>query len=102
MNCSIFCAMVCQSATSRTKRNMSLEKAKAPGVLPKVVATVVLIACIAVARAESIMSRACAIFCGVLLYNKVRSMLPTVWCIRSQIELDCGFLLVDWASLMFS
>ncbi len=43
---------------------MSLEKSKAPGVVPKVVATVVLIACIAVARAESIMSRACVIFCG--------------------------------------
>ena len=100
MNCSLFCAMVCQSATSGTLRNMSLEKAKAPGVLPKVVATVVLIACIAVARAESIMSRACVIFCGGLLYNKVRKMLPTVWCICSQIKFDCGFLLVDWTSLM--
>ena len=50
MNCSLFCAMVCQSATSGTLRNMSLEKAKAPGVLPKVVATVVLIAC---AKAEA-------------------------------------------------
>ena len=62
-NYSLFCTMVCQSATSGTLRNMSLEKAKAPGVLPKVVAMVVLIACIAVARAESSMSRACVIFC---------------------------------------
>ena len=70
--------MGCQSVTSKTLKNMNLEKAKVPGVLLKVVATVVLIACIAVARAESIMSHACAILCKGLLCNKVRSMLPTV------------------------
>jgi len=88
--------MVYQSATSWTLMNISLEKAKqALGVLPKVVATVVLIACIAVARAASIMSRAYVIFCGGLLYISVLRILPTVWCILLQIELDCGFLLVD-------
>jgi len=81
---------------------MSLEETKAPGMLPKVVTKVVLIACIVVVRAKSIMSCDCAILCGGLLYNKVRKMLPTVWCILSQIKLDCGFLLVDWVYLIFS
>ena len=51
--------MVYQSATSRTLINTSLEKVKAPDMLLEVVATVVLIACIAVARAAPIISCAC-------------------------------------------
>jgi hypothetical protein len=50
--------MACQSAISSTFKNISQAKARAPGVLPKVVATVVCMACIAVASASSIMSLA--------------------------------------------
>ena len=67
-------AIVCQSATSGILRNISLKKAKARGVLPKVVTTVVHIAYIAVARAVSIMSRACVIFGGGLLYSSILRM----------------------------
>ncbi len=45
-----------QSATSSTFRNMSLAKARDPRALPRVVATVVLMACIAIANASLIMS----------------------------------------------
>ena len=51
-------AMACQSAISGTFKDISLAKARAPGALPMVVATVVCMACIAVANATSIMSRA--------------------------------------------
>jgi hypothetical protein len=50
--------MACQSAIIGTLKNMSQAKARAPKVLPKVVATVVPMACIAVASASSIMSLA--------------------------------------------
>ncbi len=56
--------MDCQSAISGSFRKMSLAKARAPGALPRVVATVVCMACIAVANASSTMSLAEAIFCG--------------------------------------
>ncbi len=75
-------------------------KARAPRVLPKVVATVVCMKCIAVANALSIMSLAWVIFCGGLVCTSVLSTLVTVWCILSQIALDCGFLLVEHTSLM--
>ncbi len=57
-------------------------------------------ACIAVASASSIMSQAWVIFCGELVYTSVLSTLVTVWCILSQIALDCKFLLVEHTSLM--
>ncbi len=47
-----------QSTISVTFKNMPLKKTRAPGVLPKVVATVVCMACIALASAMSIMSQA--------------------------------------------
>ncbi len=92
--------MACQSANSGTFKNISRAKARAPGVLPKVEAMVVYMACIAVASASSIMSLAWVIFCGGLVCTSVLSKLLTVWCILSQIALDCGFLLVEHTSLM--
>jgi len=80
--------MDCQSAISGTFRNMSLAKAREPGALPRVVATVVRMACIVVANASSTMSQAEAIFCGGLVCTRVLSTLLTVWCIRSQIAFD--------------
>ncbi len=80
-------------------QKLSPAKARAPGVLPKVVAMVVFMACIAVVSASSIMSQAWVIFCGGLVCTCVLSTLVTVWCILSQIALDCGFLLVEHTSL---
>jgi hypothetical protein len=80
-------------------KNISWAKAT-PRVLPKVVATVVCMACIAAASASSIMSQAWVIFHGGLVCTSVLSTLATVWCILSQIALDCGFLLVEHTSLM--
>jgi hypothetical protein len=48
--------MACQSAISGTFKNISHAKARAPGVLLKVVVMVVYMACIAVASASPIMS----------------------------------------------
>ena len=56
MKCSLRCAIDCQSAISGTFKNISLLKARDPGVLPIVVAIVHRIACIAVDNAASIMS----------------------------------------------
>ncbi len=81
-------------------KNISQAKARAPGVLPKVVATLVCMACMAVASASSIMSLAWVIFCGGLVCTSVLCTLVTVWCILSQIALDCGFSLVEHTSLM--
>ncbi len=92
--------MACQSAISSTFNNISGVKARAPGILPKVVAMVVCIACIAVASSSSIMSLAWVILCGGLVCTSVFRTLFTVWCILSQIALDCGFLLVEHTSLM--
>ncbi len=92
--------MACQSTISGTFKNMSQAKTRAPSVLPKVVATVVCMACIAVASALSIMSLAWVIFHGGLVRTSVLSTLVTVWCILSQIALDCRFLLVEHTSLM--
>ncbi len=92
--------MACQSAISGTFKNISWAKARAPGVLPKVVATVVYMACITVASASSTMSLAWVICHGGLVCTSVLSTIVTVWCILSQIALDCGFLLVKHTSLM--
>ncbi len=92
--------MACQSAISGMFQNISRAKARAPGVLPKVVAMVVHMACIAVASASSIMSQAWVKLCWGLVYTSILSSLFTVWCILSQIALDCGFLLVEHTSLM--
>jgi hypothetical protein len=70
--------MACQSAISGTFKNISQAKARAPGVLLKVVAIVVWMACIAVASASSIMSLAGVIFCGGLVCTSVLSTLVTV------------------------
>jgi hypothetical protein len=51
-------AMACQFAISGTFKNISQAKTRAPGELPKVVATVVYMACITVASESSIMSLA--------------------------------------------
>ncbi len=56
--------------------------------------------CIALASASSIMSLIWVIFCGGLVCTSVHSTLFTVWCILSQIALDCGFLLVKHTSLL--
>jgi hypothetical protein len=48
--------MACKSAISGIFKNIPQAKTRAPGVLPKEVATVVHMACIAVASASSIMS----------------------------------------------
>ena len=48
-------ALIYQSATSGMLKNMSLEKAQAPRVLSNAIVTVVLIACIAVARSAPLM-----------------------------------------------
>ncbi len=93
------CAMACQSAISGFK-NISQAKARATGVLSKVVAMVVCMACIAVASASSINSLAWVILPGGLVCMSVLSTLFTAWCILSQIALDCGFLLVEHMSLM--
>jgi hypothetical protein len=50
--------MACQSSINSSFKNISQAKARAPGVLPKVVAMVVCMACIAVASASLIMSLA--------------------------------------------
>ncbi len=92
--------MACQFAISGTFKSISQAKARAPKVLPKVVVTVVCMACIAVASALSIMSLAWLIFCGGLVCTSVLSTSVTVWCILSQIALDCAFLLVEHTSLM--
>ncbi len=92
--------MPCQSTISGTIKNISRVKARAPRVLPKVVAMVVHMSCIAVASASSIMSLAWVIFCGEPVCTSVLSTLVTVWCILSQIALDCGFLLVEHTFLM--
>jgi hypothetical protein len=52
--CLQVCAIACQSAISGMFKNISQAKARASGVLPKVVAKVVCIACIAVASESSI------------------------------------------------
>ncbi len=87
--------MACQSTISSTFKNISRAKARAPGVFPKVVTTVVHMACIAVAGALSIMSLAWVIFRGGLVCTSVLSTLVTVWCILSQIAIDGGFLLIE-------
>ncbi len=92
--------MACRSAISGTFKNMSQAKARSPKVLTKVVATVVHMACIAVANASSIMSLAWVILHGGLVCTSVLSTLFTVWCTLSQIALDCGLLLVEHTSLM--
>ncbi len=98
--CSQVLVMACQSAISGTFKNISQAKARAPGVLLKVVATLVCMAWIAVVSASSIMSLAWVILRGGLVCTSVLSTLFTVWCIISQIALDCGFLLVEHTSLM--
>jgi hypothetical protein len=92
--------MACQSTISSTFKNISQAKARAPGVLSKVVATVVCMACIAVASASSIMSLAWVIFHRGLVCSSVLSTLVTVWCILSQIALDWAFLLAKHTYLM--
>ncbi len=95
--------MACQSAISSMFENISQANARAPGLLPKVVAMVVF-AWHALQwplhHASSIMSLAWAIFRGGLVCTSVLRTLFTVWCILSQITLDCGFLLVEHTSLI--
>ncbi len=92
--------MACQSAISNMFKKISWAKARALGVLLKVVATVNCMVCIAVASASSVMSLAWVILHGGLVCTSVLSTLFTVWCILSQIALDSGFLLVEHTSLM--
>eukprot|EP00970_Alexandrium_tamarense_P009321 scaffold1847_cov121-Alexandrium_tamarense.AAC.1 len=81
---------------------MSLAKTNAPGEAPSAVATVVLIACMAVDSASSISSVAFSTSVGGVVCKSVLKMLPTVWCILSHIALDCGLRLVVGTSLMFN
>ncbi len=92
--------MACQHAISGLFKTISWEKARAPGVLPEVVAMVVHMAWIAVVSALSIMSLAWVVFCGRLVCTSVLNTAVTVWCIISQIALYCGFLLVEHTLLM--
>ncbi len=92
--------MACQSAISTMFKYISQAKARTPWVFLKLVATVVCKACIAVSSAFSIMSLAWVIFYGGLVCTSVLSILVTVWCILSQIALDCKFWLVEHTSLM--
>eukprot|EP00970_Alexandrium_tamarense_P002718 scaffold386_cov105-Alexandrium_tamarense.AAC.3 len=73
---------------------MSRAKTNAPGEAPSAVATVVLIACMAVDSASSISSVAFSTSVGGVVCKSVLKMLPTVWCILSHIALDCGLRLV--------
>ncbi len=94
--------MACQSAISGMFKNASPARARAPGLIPKIVAMVVCMACITVASALSIMSQAWVISVGGLVCTSVLSTLFTVWCILSQIALDWGFLLVEQTSLILN
>ena len=92
--------MACQSVMSGMFKNMSLLNTKFPGLLPKVVCTPVRMACMAIDSASSMKSFALVTSQGGSSCSKVRKMLPTVWCICSQIALACGFLLDVGASLI--
>ncbi len=85
---------------SRMFRNMSLLKIRLPGLLPKVVWILVLMACVAINSASSMKSFAFLMSCGGSPCRRVRRTFPTVWCICSQIALACGFLLDVGASLI--
>ena len=91
---------MCQSAISGMLRNMSLLNTSQPGLLPRVVCTPVLIACEAIDNASSIRSFAPITIIGGSSSNRVRRMLPTVWCILSHTEFAVGLRLVVETSLM--
>jgi hypothetical protein len=71
-------------------KNNSQLKTKLPGLLPSVVCTPALIACVAMESASSTNSFAVVIFCGGSPCKNVLITLPTVWCILSHTALDCG------------
>jgi hypothetical protein len=81
-------------------RNMSLLKTRLPGLLPKVVWMSVFMACVAIDSASSMKYFALITTCGGYLCRRVCRRFPTVWSIRSQIALACGFLLDVGASLI--
>jgi hypothetical protein len=64
--CSLFRAIVCQSATSGTLRNISQANAREPGALLSIVVTLIRIACIAVDNTSYTMSLALEIVLGGL------------------------------------
>jgi len=74
-------------------KNMSLLNTKLPGLPPSVVCMQDLMVCMAVDRASSINSFAWPVVDRGFTCNKVRSTLPTVWCILLQMAFACGFLL---------
>ena len=92
--------MACQSAIRGMFKNIPWLKMRLPGLLPKVVCTLERMACIAVESASTINSLAAPTVLGGFTCNNVRSMLPTVWCILSQIAFACRFLLVVDTSFM--
>ena len=85
---------MCQSAISGMLRNMSLLNTSEPGLLPRVVCTPVIIACEAIDNASSIRSFAAITVIGGSSSNRVRRMVPTVWCILSHTEFVVGLRLV--------
>ena len=101
MRCSRFLVIACQSAIKGMFKNMSLLKTKLPGLLPSVVCTPALIACVAMESASSTNSFEVVIFCGGSPCNNVLRTLPTVWCILSHTALDCGFFALVHTSLMW-
>ncbi len=62
MICSHFRVIACQSTIKGMSRNMSLLKTKLPGLLPRVVCILALIACIAMDSASSTNSFAVVMF----------------------------------------
>ena len=101
MRCSRFLVIACQSAIKGMFKNMSLLKTKLPGLLPSVVCTPALIACVAMESASSTNSFAVVILCGGSPCNNVLRTLPTVWCILSHTALDCGFFALVHTSLIW-
>ena len=81
MRCSRFGVIACQLAIKGMYKNMSLLKTELPGLLPSVVCTPALIACVAMESASSTISFAVVIFCGGSSCNNVLRMLPTVCCL---------------------
>jgi hypothetical protein len=102
MRWSHFWVIACQSAIKGMFKNMSLLNTKLPGLLPSVVCTPALIACVAMEMesASSTNSFAVVIFYGGSPCNNVLRTLPTVWCIHSHTALDCGFFALVHTSLM--
>ncbi len=101
-DCSLRGRIVSQFARSGMLRNISWEKASPPDMACNVVETVESHACIAVARASSTSSSAVQYIYGGWTSNSVFNTDATVWCIRLQMALECGFLFVVGMDFMLN